>query len=182
MLRSLITSLILVLIVFSVNVKAQSTDEISELKPYSEWLEKKRIESERNNPRPVEYMISFGPPQKLKTKFNLVILSTQSEENITSIAFTTPIKEIVFEDIERIPTSRIRYFGRITSNDKKFDRVFEFFSILTRNLDELKKINSQATIFKKSFRLQKGKYRFEFIITDVKSGNYRVKSFKMEIK
>jgi hypothetical protein len=189
MLRLFFTSSIFVLIVFSVNVKAQNTEEISELTPFIEWCEKVSKDKEKKDCKsknifPKNYFKDniIDDFEQINFTDNYEIKKLENGESIVSIKIITTYNEFVFEDVGEKPRANIRYFCRIISKDKKFDSVFEDLSILTSDLQEIVKNKNQIINYQKSFKLPKGKYSILFMINDRLSGNRGIKTFKLEIK
>jgi hypothetical protein len=182
------TSFLLLFTFFSLNVKAQNLEEVSELMPYSEWLEQKRIEQEQINEQNKRIIGADSISVKIKyRKIKNFIVDVKTEvsqinENIVTVKFTTPIKELIFEDVAGKPTSRFRYYGRIISKDKKFDKVFDDSTTLIYKVEELFNGIENSTTFKKTFKLPQGKYKLIFMLKDKYSGISKIKTFKLEIK
>lgn len=171
--------IIILSLIFCLNAKTQDTEVFGELIPYSKWLAK--IEEENKK---IDCIISDDPSmkfEKLNVSFGFEIRTLQNNENIVVIQAQTNSKELVFmERSDGETVSRIRFFGRITSKDNKFDRIFEEFmpiSITREKLQEFFPVNYQ-----RAFKLPKGKYTLNFAISDVMTGNTVKRKHKFEIK
>lgn len=194
-----LTILGLFLLTLFPSVNAQTSEKTSELTPYSEWLEKK-IEQYKNTnvifivKKPFSKKIKdffvkrriFGDKSEtLKFSEKLKNKTLENGERVVSIIVETSDKDVAFEDVGGKPTARIRYFGRIISKKKNFDRVFEDFLVLTSDLERLLNMTDtteKKTRFQKSFNLPKGKYSFSLIVTDWVAGIRGTRKFKLEIK
>jgi hypothetical protein len=168
---------IVVLLTFLLNVKAQISEEVSKLTPYSTWLQKQSNETKKV--RNIDYVV-FIKPSRIRIKFETETKTLKTGQNVVSITAKTTTDEIVFQDVDKKVLAQLNYFGRIISKDKIIDGVFEEQKSVEVTVENL--TNSFPVIFEKTFELPKGKYTLYFRVTDVFSGNYTIKKIKFEIK
>jgi hypothetical protein len=174
--KKLIISIV-VLLTFLLNVNAQTSEQTSELTPYSIWLQKQYDETKKI--RNADYVV-FIKPVRIKIKFEIATKMLKTGKNAVSITAETTADEIVFQEVGEKVSARLDYFGRIISKDKTMDGVFEERKDVEVKVEN--PTNYFPVFFEKTFELPKGKYTFYFRVTDVFSGNYTVKKTKFEIK
>jgi hypothetical protein len=174
-----IVLIIFLSLIFVLNFKAQDSEQFGELIPYTKWLAKVEEENKK-----IDCIISDTPSnkfEKIKISFKFETKTLPNGENIVLFQTQTNSKELVFvENSEGEIVSRIRYFGRITSKDNKFDRVFEEFMPITVKREQLE--NFFPIDYRRAFKLSKGNYTFNLAVSDVMTGNKAKKKFKFEIK
>lgn len=178
--KQLILAILFLFCVIS-NLKAQDTTEAGKLIPYKEWLAK----IEEQNKRIVCIIGYFPKPdEKLNAVIKVEDKTLQNSENVTAIEIQTESKDLLYLDDGKTGTAMMRYFVRITSKDRKFDSISE--EILT--IDEiptdvmLKSLPKTFPVYyRRTFKLPKGKYTFDFLADNRGSGRLK-KKIKFEVR
>lgn len=171
--------IIILVLILSGNIKAQENSIFGELIPYTKWLaddweKNKNIHGE-----------SFKP-KKFKANFKIKTEVLENQEDALIVEIETSSDDLEYVDRGGIMTSMMRYFGRITSKDFKFDSAFE--DIIKINeipagkwTEIFSNIKKSPVIYRRSFKLPKGKYTINLAIDNRGSKEAR-KKIRFEIK
>lgn len=173
-----LSAIFLILFFFS-NINAQETVTFGELTPYTKWLAN---EIERNKGIHGEFFKS----RKFNANFKIKTEVMEGQEDAVIVKIETSSDDLDYFDKGGIMTSMMRYFGRITSTDFKFDSAFEeIIKIKEIPADKWTEIfpnlKTSSVIYQRAFKLPKGKYTVNFAI-DNRGSKEAKKKIKFEIK
>lgn len=161
-------------------VQTQESEQFGELIPYTKWWAKVLAKVEEENRRIVCDMRLFIPKGKIKANFKVETKSFSNEESVLVIEVQTKSSELIFDDRGGNLISQTRFFGRITSKSRNFDKVFEEIIEIPTSLEQIDQFF--PVVYRRAIKLPKDKYTINFVVNSVDTENIATKKFKIEIK
>ena len=115
-----------------------------------------------------------GSPVESELKFDYVRLSNGKIASFFTLQIEN--QELVFKEINGLPTAKVEFFGHIISIDKKTDGIFEdeiIFSVNAPDLNSIVRTDRHSYI--KGIMLPPGVYKIKIFIRDSTNGKLGVK-------
>lgn len=175
--KPIILTIFLLSILF-LDVKAQ--EEVSQLKPcpIPPKLTKEELKKNRKLPRG-EF---FDVYENIKIFVGIENKTLPNGKNISIVKAETNSYELTFTNTaeNQLLVTKLDFFIRITSVDKKNDGCFEEKIRYSFKEDEVKK--KIPILYQKVFELSKGIYTILFLVRDIETGKIGTQKIKFEIK
>jgi hypothetical protein len=166
-------------LIFCLNIKAQDSEEISQLLPCPiqpkptkselKWI-KKHSGDIIDPSAPVEIFVGIE---------NRIL---PNGKKVSLIKSQTSSYELVWTDFgeKGFLVSKLNFFIKISSKITKNENCFKEIVRLSFNEEEVKK--NIPILYQKSFELSEGKYTLVFLIRDIETGKTGLQKMNFEVK
>ncbi|MBX7174756.1 MAG: hypothetical protein K1X72_27520 [Pyrinomonadaceae bacterium] len=159
------------------NVKAQDSVEISQLKPVQKLTKAKlkklkKLSGDSYDPFDIQTI-------DLSVQIETKILSNGKKVSVIKAEFKS--NSLFFKGIDKEESvASVNTFGKITSNDKNIEGIFEDAVNFVLTKEQIGKL--ETLFYQKTFELPEGKYKLQFFVKDTQTGIGGLRSVNFEIK